>query len=162
MARKLRSALMAEGEFVDGGLSAFGEDNDITRELTRSLLHGHAVPGLEATFQALTARHEETESRHYLGDSSGQSDPAEGSGTEAEGDAVTVVPSPAVSAGDENGHARQALPLNDEAAAQRLAALRAAKQAALARRTRRVTVERTLAGHPGQLSLFELSTEKSR
>ena len=53
MARKLRSALMAEGEFVEDGLSAFGDDGDITRELTRSLLHGHAIPGLEETFAAL-------------------------------------------------------------------------------------------------------------
>ena len=55
MARKLRSALMAEGEFVDDGLSAFGDDGDITRELTRCLLNGHAVPGLEETFAALRA-----------------------------------------------------------------------------------------------------------
>src|SRR4029453_3204937 len=57
MARKLRSALMAEGEFVEDGLSAFGDDGDITRELTRSLLHGYAVPGLEETFRALKDVH---------------------------------------------------------------------------------------------------------
>jgi len=160
MARKLRSALMAEGEFVDGGLSAFGEDNDIMRALTRSLLHGHAVPGLEATFQALTVRQEETESRRYLGDLPGQNTPGVMSGVRVDDRAATAVPCTEAVAGAVNGQGLHAVPQRDEAAWERLEALRAAKQAALVRKPH-MTVARTLAGQPGQLSLFEGSFAKS-
>jgi hypothetical protein len=131
MARKLRAALMAEGEFVEDGLSAFGDDGDITRELTRSLLHGHAVPGLEETFRALTEVRAAPRASMAV-------DPA-------------VAPQPTPEAKDAAVVVRAAT--NSEAA-QRLEVLRAMKKAEEAKRGKRLTLTRTLAGNPGQLSLF--------
>lgn len=131
MARKLRSALMAEGEFVEDGLSAFGDDGDITRELTRSLLHGHAVPGLEETFRTLKEIHVAQR----------------GSGAVA----AAVAPLTTPEATDAVVVVRVAPNLDAE---QRLEALRTMKKAAEAKRGKRLTLARTLAGNPGQLSLF--------
>ena len=145
MARKLRSALMAEGEFVEDGLSAFGDDGDITRELTRSLLHGHAIPGLEETFAALrtlrcaagdaiaaaavlrTAASPQAAEPSTHERSTGQGEPARQDDSSRTGDQTRAL--------------------------QQLETLRSQKQAVLAQR-KRVTVARTLAGNPGQLSLF--------
>jgi hypothetical protein len=146
MARKLRSALMAEGEFVDDGLSAFGDDGDITRELTRCLLNGHAVPGLEATFAALRALrppHDQCPPQHTRRDS------------------TMPTPSRVLIPTDETLPEKvapvvqqESLPHREDADAMvRLDALRAQKKAADARR-KRLTLTRTLAGNPGQLSLF--------
>ena len=146
MARKLRSALMAEGEFVDDGLSAFGDDGDITRELTRCLLNGHAVPGLEETFAALRALRPSYEHRSSEGDVRNSEVPSSQSGVfptdERRLEAVTCVV-------DQASRAHT----DDADALTRLDALRAQKKAADARR-KRLTVSRTLAGNPGQLSLF--------
>jgi len=131
MARKLRSALMAEGEFVEDGLSAFGDDGDITRELTRSLLHGHAVPGLEETFRALKEVHA-----------------AQRGSVAVE---AAVAPPPTPEASDAAVVVRAA---TTPEAGQRLEALRALKKAEEAKRGKRITLTRTLAGNPGQLSLF--------
>ena len=161
MARKLRSALMAEGEFVDDGLSAFGEDNDITRELTRSLLHGHAVPGLEATFQALTMRPDGTESRGYLGEPQRTSAPGDITGGDTDDGVALVRPLVEASNDAQQRQQAQAQQRSEEIAWQRLEALRAAKQAAQARRAARRTVQQTLAGNPGQLSLFDVMPSTS-
>jgi hypothetical protein len=146
MARKLRSALMAEGEFVDDGLSAFGDDGDITRELTRCLLNGHAVPGLEETFAALHALHlaHDRQSSEREGLLAGMSSPQHVAPA-TDGRLPDVV-RPVVD---------QALRVHrdDADALARLDALRARKKAADAQR-KRVTVARTLAGNPGQLTLF--------
>lgn len=131
MARKLRAALMAEGEFVEDGLSAFGDDGDITRELTRSLLHGHAVPGLEETFRTLKEAY------------------AVQRGSVAVDAAVAPRPTPEARDTAVVVHAAT----NSEAA-QRLEALRALKKAEEAKRGKRLTLTRTLAGNPGQLRLF--------
>jgi len=143
MARKLRSALMAEGEFVDDGLSAFADDGDITRELMRSLLHGHAIPGLEATFAALRALRATTEAPVPAAPPPPTVNrPPHAVPITPERATGLVRPVPVPSADD---HAR---------AVQQLEALRAQKQAVLAQR-KRITVARTLAGNPGQLNLFE-------
>jgi hypothetical protein len=145
MARKLRSALMAEGEFVDDGLSAFGDEGDITRELTRCLLDGHAVPGLEETFAALRALRPAAaeplpEAPVVLAIESPMSvaippcKPAP--------DVVSLVPP----------HDAQH-DVDPVRALEQLEMLRARKKAADARR-KRLTLTRTLAGNPGQLSLF--------
>jgi superfamily II DNA or RNA helicase len=142
MARKLRSALMAEGEFVEDGLSAFDDDGDITRELTRSLLYGHAIPGLEETFAALRALRSTTEAAVPAASPPSTADmPLHASPIMPERAAGLARPVLAQNAED---HAR---------AVQQLEALRVQKQAILAQR-KRVTVARTLAGNPGQLSLF--------
>jgi hypothetical protein len=142
MARKLRSALMAEGEFVEGGLSAFDDDGDITRELTRSLLHGHAVPGLEETFAAL--RELRSAARDPV--TTAPAAPI----TEASADTLLVPPQESM----EPVHPHT-LGNNDDdvRALQQLETLRTQKQALLAQR-KRITVARTLAGNPGQLTLF--------
>ena len=131
MARKLRSALMAEGEFVEDGLSAFADDGDITRELTRSLLHGRAVPGLEETFRALKEVYATQRGR-----SAGEAAVAPWSMVDA-GPSTTI----------------EQIATNPDAG-QRLEALRALKRAEEAKRGKRLTLTRTLAGNPGQLSLF--------
>ena len=146
MARKLRSALMAEGEFVDDGLSAFGDDGDITRELTRCLLNDHAVPGLEETFAALRALRPSHERHSSEGNEHNSERPTSQSlvfsTDERRPESMTSLV----------GH--ESLVHRDDAdALARLDALRAQKKAADARH-KRVTVARTLAGNPGQLSLF--------
>jgi superfamily II DNA or RNA helicase len=149
MARKLRSALMAEGEFVDEGLSAFGDEGDITRELTRCLLDGHAVPGLEETFQALRALRPELKGNGYVGgETPSLATPVlEGDQRRAEGEPQNGV-APEIVA--------HVLPPGafDAEAWRRLEELRAKKHAEESRR-KRVTLTRTLAGNPGQLSLFQ-------
>jgi hypothetical protein len=145
MARKLRSALMAEGEFVHDGLSAFGDDGDITRELTRCLLDGHAVPGLEETFAALRALRPSAaeplpEATAMLATESPT--PVAISPSEPFLDVVSLVPPhDALRSGDQVRVLEQ------------LEMLRAQKKAADARR-KWLTLTRTLAGNPGQLSLF--------
>ena len=145
MARKLRSALMAEGEFVEDGLSAFDDDGDITRELTRSLLQGHAIPGLEETFAALRA---------VRAAASEPATPETPSRTTAPPvDVVWPTHEPAIERID--AIVSHSLRSNDDdtRAVQHLDALRAQKQQILAQR-KRVTIAKTLAGNPGQLSLF--------
>jgi len=145
MARKLRSALMAEGEFVEDGLSAFDDDGDITRELTRSLLHGHAIPGLEETFATLRAVR------------AAASEPTTPETTaritEPPLDVVLPTNEPAIERNGAQVSHSSRLNENHARAVQQLEALRAQKQQTLAQR-KRLTVARTLAGTPGQLSLF--------
>jgi SNF2-related domain len=145
MARKLRAALMAEGEFVDDGLSAFGDEGDITRELTRCLLDGHAVPGLEETFAALRAlRPAVPEPSAGAAASSSVAPliaPHGGGATSAiiPGTLALVPP-------------QTALPGDQAHAVAHWERLRAQKQADAKRK--RLSLTRTLAGNPGQLSLF--------
>ena len=121
---------LTPGTFANA-VSAFGDDGDITRELTRSLLHGHAVPGLEETFRTLKEAY------------------AVQRGSVAVDAAVAPRPTP--EARDTAVVVRAAT--NSEAA-QRLEDLRAMKKAEEAKRGKRLTLTRTLAGNPGQLSLF--------
>ena len=146
MARKLRSALMAEGEFVDDGLSAFGDDGDITRELTRCLLNGHAVPGLEETFAALRALRPPHD-HHSL--------ERDGRDVEMPTPQHVLIPTDnALPDAISTMVLQESLRHQDDTdAIARLDALRAQKKAADARR-KRLTLTRTLAGNPGQLSLF--------
>jgi hypothetical protein len=126
---------MAEGEFVDDGLSAFGDEGDITRELTRCLLDGHAVPGLEETFAALRALRPPAPDPlpHAI---------AARLPHESFPDVAPPVPAAGAPRDVDVGHALE-----------HLERLRAQKKAAEAHRQRR-SLTRTLAGNPGQLRLF--------
>ena len=53
VAKKTKASLAVEGEFVDGGLSAFAHEEDIITELAKSFVKGKAAgETLEALFQA--------------------------------------------------------------------------------------------------------------
>jgi len=112
----------------------------------RCLLNGHAVPGLEETFAALRALRPSFEHRSSEGDVRNSEVPSSQSGAfptdERRPEAVTRVVDQA-----------SRVHTDDADALTRLDALRAQKKAADARR-KRLTVSRTLAGNPGQLSLF--------
>lgn len=63
VAKKTKASLAVEGEFVDGGLSAFANEEDIVTELAKSFLKGKAVgETLEALFQASRESHVENDS----------------------------------------------------------------------------------------------------
>ncbi len=58
VAKKTKASLAVEGEFVDGGLSAFAHDEDIITELAKSFVKGKATgETLEALFQASRESH---------------------------------------------------------------------------------------------------------
>lgn len=68
VAKKTKASLAVEGEFVDGGLSSFANEEDIITELAKSFVKGKAVgETLEALFQA--SRESHAESDHFLDDS---------------------------------------------------------------------------------------------
>ena len=170
MARKLRSALMAEGEFVDEGLSAFADDGDITRELTRCLLSGHRVPGLEETFRAL--KEVEKQSSHgseYIGTPPEDAEKSSLNMSGASEDNLqpqialpsteVVIPAGEMDRTTHTTNGSTSLsppdPEQSQRAWQHLEELRTRKKELEAKRTvKRVSITRTLSGNPGQLSLF--------
>ena len=65
VAKKTKASLAVEGEFVDGGLSSFANEEDIITELAKSFVKGKAAgETLEALFQATRENH--VESNRYL------------------------------------------------------------------------------------------------
>jgi len=65
VAKKTKASLAVEGEFVDGGLSSFANEEDIVTELAKSFVKGKAAgETLEALFQA--SRESEAQDDRYL------------------------------------------------------------------------------------------------
>lgn len=75
VAKKTKASLAVEGEFVDGGLSSFANEEDIITELAKSFVKGKAVgETLEALFQA--SRESQGEGDRFFSDPSSGAEPA--------------------------------------------------------------------------------------